>query len=414
MSDMTATLCEPAPARGIRRVDRWFRQEIRSTWPLDVGLSLSAVMAVVTGAVVLWFHVIFVLVTVAALLLPFAGFVMRFVIWVSTCLVLLLWAVIPGDTPKEELTELPLMSLILIIVYIGAQARARALGDLEEVQAANLTRTEAELDGLRHQLMQAQRLETLARASTTMAHDLRNLFVVVRGAASELDRYLGDDDLESRAKEILDATDRGMAMMGDLMAMGRAQDELDMPIDLIAATRQYEKLLRRLTPRNVRLSVSSTSEPIFVWIDRTSLLQILMNLILNATESIGGGEGKVKITIDRVVRYQPGGLPPIACAQLTVCDDGAGISSGSVAEIFEPGFSTKAGEHSGLGLTTVHQIVERLNGSVELESSMREGTSIRIRLSLHEDPTSSDGGRDRVPSSAQDSDLVCRAYRHSA
>jgi signal transduction histidine kinase len=395
-------------------VDRWFRQELRSTWPLDLCLTLSAVLAVVTRDVILWFHVIFVLVTVAALVLPFARFVIRFVIWVSTCLGLLLWAVIPGDTPREELTELPLMSLIIIIVYIGAQARARALGELQEVQSAILIRTEAELDGLRHQLVQAQRLETLARASTTMAHDLRNLFVVVRGAASELDRYLGDDGIESRAKEILDATDRGMAMMGDLMAMGRTPEELDMPIDLIAATRQYEKLLRRLMPRNVRLSIVSTSEPILVWIDRTSLLQILMNLTLNSTESIGGSEGKVKITIDKVVRYQPGGAPPMACAQLTVCDDGAGISRAAVAEVFQPGFSTKAGEHSGLGLSTVHQIVERLNGSIELESSLREGTSIRIRLLLQEDVTSSDCDPERAPSSVQEPTLVRSAYLHSA
>ena len=69
---------------GLRGLDRWFTRELRSTWPLDVGLSLSALLAVVTGAVVPWFHVIFVLVTVAALMLPFRGFVTRFALGVST------------------------------------------------------------------------------------------------------------------------------------------------------------------------------------------------------------------------------------------------------------------------------------------------------------------------------------------
>ena len=151
---------------GLRPLDRWFTRELRSTWPLDAGLALAAVLAVVTGAVVLWFHVIFVLVTVAALMLPFRGFVTRFAIWVSTSVGLVVWAVIFREVPSDELTELPLMSLILIIVYLGAQARARAVTDLKRTQEVLLTRTELEVDGLRHQLHQAQRLEMLGRAST--------------------------------------------------------------------------------------------------------------------------------------------------------------------------------------------------------------------------------------------------------
>ncbi|MDP9465497.1 MAG: ATP-binding protein, partial [Actinomycetota bacterium] len=347
MGDGIAAIRGRVSDDGLSGLDRWFTRELRSTWPLDVALVLSAVLAVVTGAVVLWFHVIFVLVTVAALMLPFRGFVFRFVFWVSTSAGLVLWAVAFRDTPSEELSELPLMSLILVIVYIGAQARARAVADLEKTQQTLLDRTEVELDGLRHQLLQAQRLEMLARASTTMAHDLRNVFVVVGGAASELDQQLDHEAVDARAKEILNATDRGMAIIGDLMTMGRRQTEIGEPIDLVAAIRQDEQLLRRLTPRKVTLKISSTDEPIVVRIDRTSLLQILMNLIVNSAEAIDGS-GEISITVQEVVKYRPGGSPPLACAQLTVRDDGAGISAVSIADVFEPGFSTKPDEHSGL------------------------------------------------------------------
>jgi signal transduction histidine kinase len=369
---------------GLRPLDQWFTRELRSTWPLDVGLALAAVLAVVTGAVVLWFHVIFVLVTVAALMLPFRGFVTRFAIWVSTSVGLVLWAVIFREVPSDELTELPLMSLILIIVFIGAQARARAVADLERTQEVLVTRTELEIDGLRHQLQQAQRLEMLGRASTTMAHDLRNVFVVVGGAASELGPNLIEEDVATRAREILDATDRGIAIIGDLMTMGRQHDEIGQPIDLVFAIRQYEQLLRRLTPRNVELRIVSTSEPIIIRVDRTSLLQVLMNLIVNAAEAIVGS-GEITLTVQQVVRHQPGSTSPRACAQIIVRDDGTGISPTSIADVFEPGFSTKPGEHSGLGLATVHQIVELYKGSIELESSTGDGTTIRICLPLHQD-----------------------------
>ena len=399
MGDAIAAIRGRVSDDGLRGLDRWFTRELRSTWPLDLALALTAVLAIVTGAVVLWFHVIFVLVTVAALMLPFRGFVTRFVIWVSTSVGLVVWAVAFGDTPSEELTELPLMSLILIIVYIGAQARARAVAELEDAQQTLVDRTEVELDGLRHQLLQAQRLEMLARASTTMAHDLRNVFVVVGGAASELDQLLDHEAVDARAKEILNATDRGMAIIGDLMTMGRRQTEIGEPIDLVAAIRQDEQLLRRLTPRKVTLKISSTDEPIVVRIDRTSLLQILMNLIVNSAEAIAGS-GEISITVQEVVKYRPGGSPPLACAQLTVRDDGAGISAASIADVFEPGFSTKPDEHSGLGLATVQHIVERLHGLIELESSNPRGTSVRISLPLNQEPrrespvrTDDDGGR---------------------
>ena len=217
-----------------------------------------------------------------------------------------------------------------------------------------------------------------------MAHDLRNVFVVVGGAASELGPQLTQDDVASRGREILDATDRGIAIIGDLMTMGSQHDEIGQPIDLVSAIRQYEQLLRRLTPRNVELRILSTSDPIIIRVDRTRLLQVLMNLIVNAAEAIVGS-GEITLTVQQVVRHQPGSATPRACAQIIVRDDGTGISPTSIADVFDPGFSTKSGEHSGLGLATVHQIVELYKGSIELESSSGDGTTVRICLPLHHD-----------------------------
>ena len=98
-----------------------------------------------------------------------------------------------------------------------------------------------------------------------------------------------------------------------------------------------------------------------------------MNLIVNAAEAIVGN-GEIVITTQQVVRHQPGGSAPRACAQLIVRDDGAGISPASIADVFESGYSTKTADHSGLGLATVHQIVEHYKGSIELETSTHAGT----------------------------------------
>ena len=355
--------------------------DLRHAWPLDVVNGLAITAGVLTHSVVVWFHIVFLVQAVSALLLPFRRFAFRCAIWTAISAALVTWSVVQGHTPSVELSELPLLTTVLIMVYLGAQARSHVVEQLTAAQAVVVERSHHELESLRHQVEQAQRLELLGRASLSSAHDLRNVFAVISGCADELNEEMYGRRAATRVLEILNATDRALAIISDLQLTGSQRSMADGPIDLRAMTNHMEPLLRRLTPSPISLQMTCTDQPICVQMDRTSLLQILMNLVVNATDAIQG-QGVVKVTCERVIRHRPDSPMPRSSAVLTVTDSGPGIPDDVLARVFEPGFTTKTGEHSGLGLATVWRIVDRWQGSIDIESSPNTGTTVRVEFAL--------------------------------
>ena len=142
-------------------------------WPLDVINAAAITAGVLTHSVVIWFHIVFLVQAVAALLLPFRRFALRCAFWTAVSAALVAVSVVQGHTPSVELSELPLLTMVLILVYLGAQARAHVVEQLTVAQQEILERSQHELESLRHQVEQAQRLEMLGgracRARTTCA-----------------------------------------------------------------------------------------------------------------------------------------------------------------------------------------------------------------------------------------------------
>ena len=112
-------------------------------------------------------------------------------------------SVVQGRTPAVELSELPLLTMVLILVYLGAQAGGHVVDQLTIAQQEIIERSHHELESLRHQVEQAQRLELLGRASLSSAHDLRNVFSVINGCAEELNDEMYGRRAATRGLEIL-------------------------------------------------------------------------------------------------------------------------------------------------------------------------------------------------------------------
>ena len=363
------------------QLGRHLAGDLDHAWPLDAVNAAAVTAGLLTHSVVIWFHIVFLVQAVAALLLPFRRFALRCAIWTVVSAALVAYSVIQGQTPAVELSELPLLTTVLILVYLGAQARSHVVEQLTIAQQVEVQRSHHELESLRHQVEQAQHLELLGRASLSSAHDLRNVFAVISGCASELNEEMYGRRAATRVLEILNATDRAMAIVSDLQETGLQRPMGDGPVDLRAMAHHLEPLLRRLTPSDITLEMVCADQSIRVRMDRTSLLQILMNLVVNATDAIDGA-GVVRVRCERVVRQRPGMPMSRASAVLSVSDTGPGIAEDVLAQVFEPGFSTKSGDHSGLGLATVWRIVDRWHGSVDIESSPGAGTTVRVELPL--------------------------------
>ena len=348
-------------------------------WGIDLGLVVSATMAVLTEQVVVWFHLIFVLLVIAALLLPFKMLVVRVVIWTIVSTLLVTWAVIELDVPSDELSELPILTLVIAIVFLVARSRAKHHDDLIESRRIINEQLQVERDNLRLQLEQSQRLDVLGRASAQMAHDLLSVFTIIRGCADDL-AEAGSVEQRAAATDVLEAVERGNDMLSEFLVAGRAQVTPPSVIDIGAAVRRAEPMLKHLIRPGIVLDIATPNDPAFVAIARTELVQVLMNLVSNAVDAIDG-DGAITVLVDSAVSTRGNNRVTERSATLTVHDSGRGLVGSDITCVFDPGFTTKRGPHSGLGLAMVSDIVARAGGDVDL-ASRSGGTTARVTLPL--------------------------------
>ncbi|HYN33825.1 MAG TPA: ATP-binding protein [Ilumatobacteraceae bacterium] len=371
-------------ASASRSAGEWLVSDHSSNLPLDLGLVGALVLAVATKEVVMWFHMIFVLLVVAALMLPFRQFVIRLVVWMTITVALVTWAITSLDTPSDEITELPLLTLVLVLVYLVAQARARAAREAEGAFAELERRTEVESEVLQRQLEDAQRRELIGRASAGLAHDLRNVFVVISGCVDEVHERAAvgaggalEDDV-SCVDDVGAAAERGLAIIDDLLWLGQRHDYETRVTDLGESIRQIEPFLRRMVRPGITLRVEAPAQPSLVFIDHVGLSQVLMNLVANAIDAIEGA-GHITVSTRQSVSGSAGGELNTTTS-ISVTDDGAGFTKQAIEHAFEADFTTKSGAHGGYGLPTVWRIVDRCGGSIQIDSSPDSGTSVILRF----------------------------------
>jgi two-component system, cell cycle sensor histidine kinase and response regulator CckA len=140
-------------------------------------------------------------------------------------------------------------------------------------------------------------------------------------------------------------------------------------------------LLTRLIGENVELHTELADDLKLVKTDPAQLQQVILNLVLNARDAMPDG-GKVTLKTRNLQPVTPvGGDQSAWSIEVEVRDTGCGMDEETRARVFEPFFTTKKpGKGSGLGLATVHSIVENDGGTINLESDLGKGTRVVIRL----------------------------------
>ena len=237
---------------------------------------------------------------------------------------------------------------------------------------------------LEDRLRQSQKTEIIGRLATGIAHDFSNILMVVRSHADIMRlRTTADDPRHSCADAIEAAVTRGADLARQLLAFNRPREFALKRIDLNASIEQSAKLLRRLVGSTIRLETRLSADARFIAADATQIEQVVLNLTLNARDAMPGGG-----TITFVTAPAGGDSLPAAIAAaphdyvcFSVIDTGCGMSQDVLARIFEPLFTTKGeGAGTGIGLATVHEIVTRHCGSIDVSSVERQGTTFRLFL----------------------------------
>jgi PAS domain S-box-containing protein len=239
---------------------------------------------------------------------------------------------------------------------------------------------------LQEQLGQAQKLESVGRLAGGVAHDFNNMLSLILGHAQlALRKEAVSPTLREHLDQIQQAAERSADIVRQLLAFARKQTVAPKVLDPNETVASMLKMLSRLIGEDIDLAWLPGEGVWPVRMDTAQIDQILVNLCVNARDSIAG-IGRVSIetgnkNCDAAFCERHTGCIPGEYVLFTVRDDGCGMDKETVRMVFEPFFTTKGvGQGTGLGLATVYGIVKQNDGFIDVDSEPGRGTSFKIYL----------------------------------
>ena len=247
---------------------------------------------------------------------------------------------------------------------------------IEEETASRM----AAMEQLRH----ADRLRTVGRLASGVAHELGTPLNVISGRAGLIaSDKLNDEQRKESALTIKGEADRMAATIRQLLDFARRNPPRKASVDLRQVAEQTVELLAPLAEkRNVEIRLSSGEEPINAMVDVGQVQQVLTNLIVNAMHA-SSENGEVEVAVERRQATPPeehgGAAGEYDCIRVT--DHGQGIKPEDMDQLFEPFFTTKdVGEGTGLGLSIAYGIVREHGGWIDVESTLGKGSRFSVYL----------------------------------
>jgi PAS domain S-box-containing protein len=247
-------------------------------------------------------------------------------------------------------------------------------------------KNERERELLRAELLQAQKMEAIGTLVGGIAHDFNNMLQVILGYSQMLLEEKSPDhpDYED-LREIVRASEQEAELVRRLLIFAKKTPTEKVTTELNSQVKGMTSLLSRTFPKMIDIKLDLADGLNMIMADPVQIDQVIMNLTINAQESMPkGGQLGIKtrnVTLDdEYVCYKPG-LKSGKYVMLSISDTGLGMNQQTLSRIFEPFFSTKERDSTrgtGLGLSVVQGIVEQHGGHIICESEPEKGSEFRI------------------------------------
>lgn len=261
------------------------------------------------------------------------------------------------------------------------------LTESKQVESMN-----AEMD---RQLQQTQKVESLGVLAGGVAHDFNNLLTPILGYVDLARPHVQGAEAADYLEKIQQAGEQLAELCSQMLTYSGKGQFLKAPLDLNVQLESIRDLARATVPRTTTLDFDTTSLVPAVLADGTQVNQIILNLLINASEAMTGTRGQVRIATgteflsadDAAIRFCDQAVSG-RYAFIEVEDNGTGISPENLQKMFEPFFTTKF-EGRGLGMAVVFGILRAHEGAIKIASELGKGTFIRVYFPIQESVTMS-------------------------
>ena len=239
-------------------------------------------------------------------------------------------------------------------------------------------------------IREMETMESLGTLAGGVAHDFNNILGIILGHVSLLEMRRNENSaFEQSVRSINGAIQRGAGLVRQILTFARKTEVHPELIDVNKAILDLSRMIQETFPRTIEIVLALGEEMPIISIDNTQLHQALLNLCINARDAMmeqregraPGGKLTIKtLLVDgAVLSSREGADPSSRYVEISVADQGTGMTDATVQRIFEPFFTTKElGRGTGLGLSLVYGVVKTHNGFIDVDSRLGEGTVFRI------------------------------------
>ena len=230
----------------------------------------------------------------------------------------------------------------------------------------------SEVRSLRKEIARSQRLASVGRLAAGVSHEIRNPLSSIKGFATYFkERYHDVPENQQISNLMIQEVDRLNRVVGQLHEFARPITISKKPINVKTFLKNSLKLIeRQALEENIKIQTDLAPEIDEIFIDPDRISQVLLNLYLNAVESVKNGGNLFIMLLKNEEKKR---------VEIRVSDTGTGISEDDLTHMFDPYFTTKA-SGTGLGLAIVHNIIDAHEGEIKVESRLGQGTTVTILL----------------------------------